>query len=126
MLTLDIAREPRWLDLPQGVRLLAKPLDRITRAAAEGAAQIEEAKVLLGEAAQQERSVFNGLYFMLLVRLFARRVVTAWEGVGDRDGAPLALSPTALDALMEHDDMAVAFWDAMIGRPDPAEAEGNG
>ena len=125
MLTLDIAREPRWLDLPHGVRLLAKPLDRITRAAAEGAA-LAEAKALLGETAPQDRSVFNGLYFMLLVRLIARRVVTAWEGVGDRDGNPLAFSPTALDVLMERDDMAVAFWDAVIGRPDPAEAEGNG
>jgi hypothetical protein len=124
MLTLDLSREPRWLDLPQGVRLFAKPLDRITRAAAEGAA-LAEAKALLGEAAQQERGVFNGLYFMLLVRLIARRIVTAWEGVGDCDGAPLAFSPAALDALMERDDMAVAFWDAVIGRPDPAEAEGN-
>ena len=124
MLTLDLSREPCWLDLPQGVRLLAAPLDRITRAAAEGAA-LAEAKTLLGEAAQ-ERSVFNGLYFLLLVRRIARRVVTAWEGVGDRDGAPLAVSPAAIDALMERDDMAVAFWDAVIGRPDPAEAEGNG
>ena len=123
MLTLDISREPRWLDLPQGVRLLAKPLDRITRAAAEGAA-LAEAKALLGEAAQ-ERAVFNGLYFMLLVRLIARRVVTAWEGVGDRDGNPLAFTPAALDALMERDDMAVAFWDAVLGRPDPVDAEGN-
>ena len=123
MLTLDIAREPRWLDLPQGVRLLAKPLDRITRAAAEGAA-LAEAKALLGEAAQ-ERAVFNSLYFMLLARLVARRIVTAWEGVGDRDGNPLAFSPAALDALMERDDMAVAFWDAMLGRPDPVDAEGN-
>jgi hypothetical protein len=122
MLTLDLSREPRWLELPQGVRLLVQPLDRITRAAAEGAA-LAEAKAMLGEAAQQERSVFNGLYFMLLVRLIARRVVTAWEGVGDREGSPLA--PPALDALMERDDMAVAFWDAVIGRPDPAEAEGN-
>ena len=71
MLTLDVSREPRWLDLPQGVRLLAAPLDRITRAAAEGAA-LAEAKTLLGEAAQ-ERSVFNGLYFLLLVRRFYRR-----------------------------------------------------
>jgi hypothetical protein len=104
---------------------VAIAINRITRAAAEGAA-LAEAKALLGEAAQQERSVFNGLYFMLLVRLVARRVVTGWEGVGDRDGAPLAFSPAALDALMERDDMVVAFWDAVIGRPDPAEAEGNG
>ena len=125
MLTLDVSREPRCIDLPHEVRLLAKPLDRITRAAAEGAA-LAEAKALLSEPAHQERSVFNGVYFMLLVRLIARRVVSAWEGVGDRDGNPLAFSPAALDALLERDDMAVAFWDAVIGRPDPVEAEGNG
>jgi hypothetical protein len=55
---------------------VAIAISRITRAAAEGAA-LAEAKALLGEAAQQERSVFNGLYFMLLVRPIACRIVTA-------------------------------------------------
>jgi transposase len=36
----------------------------------------------------QERSVFNGLHVLLLARLIARRIVTVWEGVGDRDGDP--------------------------------------
>ncbi len=125
MLTLDLATAPRWIDLAEGVRVLARPLDRITRAAAEGAA-LAQARALLGERTDYDRSVFNGIYVLIIVRLLARRLVTEWEGVGDVAGEPLALSEPALDALMERDDMLTAFWDAVIGRPDPVSAEGNG
>ena len=59
-------------------------------------------------------------------RLLARHAVLAWEGVCNRDGAPLALSPEALDALLDRDDMLLAFWDRVLNRADPVEAEGNG
>ena len=68
----------------------------------------------------------DGIYVLLIVRLLARRLVIEWEGVGDAAGEPLALSEPALDALMERDDMLSPFWDAVIGRPDPVSAEGNG
>lgn len=125
MLTLELATAPRWIELPEGARVFVKPLDRITRAAAEGAA-LAQARALLGEAADRDRTAFNGVYVLLLVRVLARRIVTEWDGVGDVNGEPLALSEPALDALMERDDMLTAFWDAVIGRPDPVSAEGNG
>ena len=38
MIRLDLPREPQWLDLPHGVRLLVRPLDTATDAAARAAA----------------------------------------------------------------------------------------
>jgi hypothetical protein len=126
MLTLDLSCEPLWLDLPQGVRLRVRPIDRVVRAAAEGAA-LEKAKRALADAGAPEDSpAFKTLYLLLLTRLLARRAVVAWEGVGDRDGAKLALSPVALDALLDRDDMLLAFWDRVVNRADPVDAEGNG
>ena len=126
MLTLDLSCEPEWLDLPHGVRLRVRPIDRVVRAAAEGAA-LAKAKVALAEAdAPEDSPAFKTLYLLLLTRLLARHAVLAWEGVGDRDGAPLALSPEALDALLDRDDMLLAFWDRVVNRADPMESEGNG
>jgi hypothetical protein len=126
MLTLDLSCEPVWLDLPHGVRLRVRPIDRVVRAAAEGAA-LQRAKQALAEASAPEDSpAFKTLYLLLLTRLLARHAVVAWEGVGDRDGAPLALSPAALDALLDRDDMLIAFWERVVHRADPVEAEGNG
>ncbi|MFN6998827.1 hypothetical protein [Elioraea tepidiphila] len=126
MLTFDLSCEPVWLDLPHGVRLRVRPIDRIVRAAAEGAA-LEKAKQALAEAGAPEDSpAFKTLYLLLLTRLLARHAVLAWEGVGDRDSAPLALSPEALDALLDRDDMLLAFWDRVVNRADPVDAEGNG
>ena len=126
MLTLDLSREPLWLDLPHGVRLRVRPIDRVVRAAAEGAA-LEKAKQALSEAGAPEDSpAFKTLYLLFLSRLLARHAVVAWEGVGDRVGAPLALSPEALDALLDRDDMLLAFWDRVVNRADPVDAEGHG
>jgi hypothetical protein len=126
MLTLDLSCEPVWLDLPHGVRLRVRPIDRVVRAAAEGAA-LAKAKQALAEAGAAEDSpAFKTLYLLLLARLLARHAVVAWEGVGDRDGAPLALTPEGLDALLDRDDMLLAFWDLVVNRADPVDAEGNG
>jgi hypothetical protein len=125
MLTLHIKTAPQWVDLALGVRLLVKPLDRVLRAAAEGAA-LEKAKRALADAGAPEDSpAFKALYLLVLTRLLARHAVVTWEGVGDRDGAPLALSPAALDALLDRDDMLIAFWERVVHRADPVDAEGN-
>jgi hypothetical protein len=125
MLTLDLSCEPIWLALPHGVRLRVRPVDRVVRAAAEGAA-LARAKQALAEAGAPEDSpAFKTLYLLLLTRLLARHAVLAWEGVGDRDGAPLALTPEAVDALLDRDDMLLAFWERAVNRPEPVEAEGN-
>ena len=126
MLTLDLSCEPVWLDLPRGVRLRVRPIDRIVRAAAEGAA-LERAKQALAEAgAPEDTPAFKTLYLLILSRLLARHAVLAWEGVGDRDGAPLPVTPEAVDALLDRDDMLLTFWDRVVNRADPVDAEGNG
>lgn len=126
MLTLHISTEPQWVELPSGVRLLVKPLDRVVRAAAEGAALEKAKQALAGAGAPENSPAFKALYLLILSRLLARHAVLAWEGVGDREGAPLALSPEALDALLDRDEMLIAFWERVVNRADPVEAEGNG
>ena len=89
-------------------------------------AALERAKQALAEAGAPEDSpAFKTLYLLLLTRLLARHAVLAWEGVGDHDGSPLALTPEALDALLDRDDMLLAFWDRVVNRADPVDREGN-
>lgn len=89
--------------------------------------RLDKAKQALAEAGASEDSpAFKMLYVLLLTRPLARHAVLAWEGVGDRDGAPLALMPEALDALLDRDDMLIAFWDRVVNRIDQVELEGNG
>ena len=126
MLTLHIVTEPEWVDLASGVRLQVRAIDRVVRAAAEGAALAKAKQALADAGAPEDSPAFKALYLLLLARLLARHAVVAWEGVGDRDGAPLPLSPEALDALLDRDDMLLAFWDRVVNRADPVDAEGNG
>jgi hypothetical protein len=124
MLTLDIPTEPRWLDLPQGVRLLTRPVTTAVMQAAQSAAarRLEAAR----EAGPLDPDWERGLAFLYLVQGLARHAVLDWQGVGDTAGAPLALSPEAMDRLMEHDAIASAFWMRATAPVQAVVAEGNG
>lgn len=123
MLTLDIPTEPRWLDLPQGVRLRVRPVTTAVMQAAQSAAarRLEAAR----EAGPLDPDWERGLAFLYLVQGLARHAVLDWEGVGDMAGAALPLSPEALDRLMEHDVMAGAFWMRATAPVQALVAEGN-
>ena len=124
MLTLNIPTEPRWLDLPQGVRLLSRPITTAVMQAAQSAAarRLEAAR----EAGPLDLDWERGLAFLYLVQGLARHTVLDWQGVGDATGAPLALSPEGLDRLMEHDAIASAFWMRATAPVQALVAEGNG
>ena len=124
MLTLDIPTEPRWLDLPEGVRLLARPITTAVMQAAQASAarRLEAARAAEPLDPDWER----GLAFLYLVQGLARHAVLEWEGVGDATGAPLPLSPEAVDRLMEHDAIASAFWGRATAPVQAVVAEGNG
>jgi hypothetical protein len=92
MLKLSVDREPIWLDVIPGVRIRLRP----ATVAAILAARTAAADVLRagGEAAETRA----GFAF---TRALARSAIIEWEGIGDKDGNPVAPLPEAIDAALE-------------------------
>ncbi len=82
---------PRWLDLLPGVRLQLRPLTTALMVSARGDAAIQ---ALPPEAGPEELA-------MIMAKAVARRAVLDWEGVGDADGNPVAVTPEGIDALLD-------------------------
>ena len=95
MLRLTLSNEPRWLDLGHGVRLLVEPLTTAIMLAARSDPTIVAA------AGDAENSASNDDLARIVAKAVARIVVKNWEGVGDEDGAPMAISHDGIDALLE-------------------------
>lgn len=93
MLKLTSTSEPAWLDLLPGVRVQVRPIT----VAAMLVAREAVAKVVRGEDQQDVMQHAS----IALVRELAQRGIVAWEGVGDAKGAPLAVTPESIDALLE-------------------------
>ena len=91
MIRLNLSGAHDWLDLGHGVRLLVAPITTslMTRAREEP---------ILAELPEEASNNARGI---ALAKALARVGVDDWEGVLDADGAPAALSPETLDALLE-------------------------
>jgi hypothetical protein len=127
MLTLHLPAEPYWLDLPRGVRVRIKPVTTAVMAAAQAAASRRLGAVRADAGAEGiDPDMAKGLAFAFLVKALARHSVVAWEGVGDRHGAPLDPTPENVERLMDIDDVAAAFWDGATAPVAAVAAEGNG
>jgi hypothetical protein len=112
------------LDLPRGVRVEIRPATTAVMAAAQvGSAR--RLGALRAAEADLDPDMARGLAFAFLVKALARHAVTAWEGVGDTAGKPLALSPEAVERLMDMDEIAAAFWDRATGPVAAVSLEGN-
>nr|WP_137829754.1 hypothetical protein [Methylobacterium sp. L1A1] len=101
MLKLDRYSGPFWLDLVPGVRVEVEPIS----VAAMLIAREAVAEVLApGDGAEAEdadpREV-NARASVALVRALCRRGIRRWEGVGDADGNPVAVSPETIDRLLD-------------------------
>lgn len=99
MLRLDLAREPRWLDLGHGVRLRVRPLTTALMAAARS----DPSVTALPEDAGNETIA------VVMAKALAKLTVEDWEGVGDEAGEPLQLTPEGLDALLDVVPLFEAF-----------------
>jgi hypothetical protein len=95
MLKLQLTSTPRWLDLGHGVRLLVEPLTTAIMLAARSDPTI------IAVAADAENSASNDDLARIVAKAVARIAVKDWEGVGDEDGAPMAISHNGIDALLE-------------------------
>jgi hypothetical protein len=91
MLRLNLARTPYWLDLGLGVRVRVEPLTTALMVAARSDPAIRN---LSAGTPDDEIAVIFG-------RVLAERAILDWEGVGDADGNPAAVSPESIAALLD-------------------------
>ena len=96
MIRLDLKREPYWLDLGHGVRVLVRPCTTALMMAARVAALRES-----GDAEGTDPVDAAGFRTATLVKTLARLAVTAWEGVGDADGNPVDVTAEGVAALLD-------------------------
>ena len=92
MLRLNLAFEPEWLDLGHGVRVRVLPCTSGVMAAARGS---EDVEALVAAGASEAELA------LALARAMARIAIFDWEGVGDAEGEPMAVTPEAASVLME-------------------------
>lgn len=123
MIILKELAEPRWVDMPRGVRLRVTPVTTaVMMAAKTGARQAVEC---LDEARRGDAALLTGMGFQALLEALAGYAVDAWENVQDASGAALPCSREALALLMRHEDMAEAFFRAVVMPAEAVAAEGN-
>ncbi len=111
MITLNLKRENYWLDLPHGVRLFLRP----ATTALVMAARIEALKEA-GDAATRSTT---------LIKKLAELAVLGWEGVGDKEGKPIEVTPEGVIALMDLWPIAEAFERLYLGPALVVEEEKN-
>ena len=104
MLRLNLARDPKWIDLGYGVRVLTLPLTSAVLISLRGDVALQDAESL----APAEQA-------LRFAKAVASRVITDWEGVGDEDGKELAVTPEAAAALMDVFPLYRAFEASYIG-----------
>lgn len=129
MLRLELARKARWIDLGHGVRLEVEPLTtavmasaRRDSAVAASFAESREAQEAGGGGEPGARDEVG----IAMAKAVARRVVTAWEGVGDADGNPVDVTPDGLDALLDLWPIFEAFQERYLAAGFLLESEKNG
>ena len=115
MLRLDLASEPRWLDLGHGVRLRLAPLTTALMVAARA----DLATAGLPETAAPEALA------LAMAKALARRAVLDWEGFGDAQGNPLPVSPEGVDALLDVWPVFEAFQTGYVAKGLILEQEKN-
>ena len=119
MLRLNLSSEPRWLDLGHGVRLLVEPLTTAIMLAARSDPTI------IAAAGDAEGSASNVDLARIVAKAVARIVVRDWEGVGNEDGEPMAISHDGIDALLELWPIFEAFQTKYIAGALILDAEKN-
>ncbi|WP_347268132.1 hypothetical protein [Paracoccus sp. (in: a-proteobacteria)] len=115
MIRLNLSTEPRWVDLLPGLRLQITPVTTAIMASARADTALDH----LDEHAPKE------VLAVAMAKAVARRVVIAWEGVGDDAGDALILSPAGIDALLDIWPVFEAFQERVLGPYLMLDAEKN-
>lgn len=138
-LKLGIPKEPRWLDLGHGVRVLVRPCTTpVYNAAVQQAAvvfrDLLDAKNTVQEAGAQVVAIPDlgteagrqAHRNFLFAKCLARAAILDWEGVLDDDGKPVDVSHAAIDELMTFHTMAETFVTTYARPTLDRIVEGNG
>jgi len=115
MIRLDLSTKPRWLDLGSGLRLHVLPVTTATMVAARNDPAVE---ALPKDASQEQMA-------LVMAKAVARRVLTDWEGVGDANGKPVAVTPEGIDSLLDIWPVFEAFQTRCLAPHLMLEAEKN-
>jgi len=115
MLTLDLTNAPNWCELVPGVRVKLRPLTTALMVAARSDPAIAD----LPKDARTEEAA------LAMAKALARMAILDWEGVGDAEGAPLVVSPEAIDALLDIWPIFEAFQSLYVAKGLLLDAEKN-
>ena len=115
MLRLDLKALPSWHDLIPGLRVHLAPLTTVLMVAARSQPIVKE----LPDGASAEEAA------LAMAKALARTAILDWEGVGDAEGAPLAVSPEAIDALLDIWPIFEAFQTVYVAKGLLLDAEKN-
>ena len=126
MIRLDLPRDPYWLDLPHGVRLLVRPLDTAIDAAARAASvtDLRERGQTAPPAAAKEPWRL-GQTKDALARAVGQLTILEWSGVLLADGSPAPVTAESVALLMSIPKIATAFLRQIYAPLDRLAAEGN-
>jgi len=116
MIRLNLAQGPAWLDLAHGVRVEVLPMTTETRIRASYAIYGEDG-TFQGDGPTRD---------ILYAKSIAQNAIVGWEGVGDADGNPVAVTPEGAAALMDIYDLYHSFRSLYIVPGIAAVMEGNG
>ena len=116
MIRINLSPEPQWLDLGHGVRLQLLPLTTALMVATRSDPAVQ---ALEADASNDTRAA-------VFAAALARRAVINWEGVGDADGAVIAVTPEGIDALLALWPIFEAFNLHYVSRGMLLDAEKNG
>lgn len=123
MLRLNLKTGPEWIDLGHGVRLCVAPLTTAIMMAARKDAQ---GHIALPDGPDPELAeIDTDSIGLAMAKAVARIVVTDWEGVGDAEGNPVAVSPEGIDALLDVWPIFEAFQTKYVARSMILDAEKN-
>ncbi|PTV93685.1 hypothetical protein C8J27_11350 [Rhodobacter aestuarii] len=115
MIRLNLSNQPEWLDLAPGLRLKLAPLTTALMVAARADPDL----AALPEGATQEELA------LAMAKAVARLAILDWEGVGDEAGAPTAVTPEGIEALLDIWPVFEAFQTRYVARGLMLDAEKN-
>ena len=122
MIKLDLTNEQQWLDLGRGLRIRVAP--PVSTIAAQVWAEMAAAGAFdESDGVDGDKVVDAGV---LEAKAWARRVIDAWEGVGDEHGNELASpTPETIDALLDVPWVYLAFRTLYLAPLHAVESEKN-
>ena len=116
MIRIQLSPAPQWLDLGHDVRLLLLPLTTALMVATRSDPAVQ---ALDADASNDSRAA-------VFAAALARRAIVDWDGVGDKDGTVIAVTPEGIDALLSLWPIFEAFNLQYVSRGMLLDAEKNG